>query len=258
MFRGRPILAQNEAAPSASLRHVGAFRRAVESAGRPILARKRVQCPLGTLTRPYYRADRPPARGLRKDRARRSSRTPWACTQSWTGKSPAPMNWFEEQPSSGPMNQCQGRYSVRPVRHVTVTPWDHFEWQPPHIRAAYVSGLVPVATILNTREPESSAGTNTAPQTLHGSLRFNGTCLIESVGLFMVGFVRPVSLTRCLRSCQGLWLPGRRSDCARRAVHRCRYATFPAPDAAGPSLGISRVHSGIPPVGDANLRSPAR
>lgn len=78
-----------------------------------------------------------------------------------------------------------GLYNVMLVRHVTGTPCDHFEWQPPHMRAANVSGSVSVALMVSTREPESSAGTNIARQTLHGSSRSNGSCLIESVGLFM-------------------------------------------------------------------------
>jgi hypothetical protein len=55
---------------------------------------------------------------------------------------------------------------------VSGAPWDHFESQPPHNSAAN-SG--PPRSV-NTRDPESSDGTNAAAQPLHAAVSCVGTC----------------------------------------------------------------------------------
>ena len=55
----------------------------------------------------------------------------------------------------------------------TVAPWVHFEWQPPHMTA--LKSCLPVPMV-KAREPESSAGMNSAPQTPQGSSASEGTC----------------------------------------------------------------------------------
>ena len=68
-------------------------------------------------------------------------------------------------------------------RSVSVVPCDHLEWQPPHSNAE--TGSWSCALMDNTREPESSAGTNRAE---HDEQRWSvcdGTCLRDVVKLVM-------------------------------------------------------------------------
>ena len=55
-----------------------------------------------------------------------------------------------------------------------MVPCDHFEWHPPHMSA--LNGACSGALIENMREPESSDGTNCAPQTPHGCSTSDRRC----------------------------------------------------------------------------------
>src|SRR5258708_29250312 len=74
-----------------------------------------------------------------------------------------------------------GVYSLAAGVSVTVAPCVHLEAQPPHISATKPSRSA--ERIDNTRDPESSAGTNGAPHAPQGCSRWEGWCFRETVTL---------------------------------------------------------------------------
>ena len=61
----------------------------------------------------------------------------------------------------------------------TAVPYVHLDAQPPHINATKPGWSPPFSD--NTRDPESSAGTNCAPHAPQGSSFWDGWCLKETV-----------------------------------------------------------------------------
>jgi len=72
-------------------------------------------------------------------------------------------------------------YVVVTGRRVTVAPCVHFDAQPP--QSSPVNGGPSAVRIENTRDPESSAGTNAAPHTPQGCSRWEGWCFTDIVTL---------------------------------------------------------------------------